>query len=70
MTTLQLPVPEAAAERFRSLTGQQQTLVSQLLADCLAEPTRLGEVMDYLSFKAELRGLTPEVLQQLLDDEA
>jgi type IV secretory pathway VirD2 relaxase len=68
MTTLQLPVPEAAARRFRNLS-EQQTLVSQLLADCLAEPTILVEVMDYLSFKAEQRGLTPEALQRLIDKE-
>lgn len=70
MTTLQLPVPEAAAQRFRDLSAQQQTLVSQLLADCLAEPTSLLDVMDYVSFKATQRGLTPDLLQHLLDDEA
>lgn len=69
MTTLQLPIPEAAAQRFRELSEQQQTPVSQVLADCLTEPISLPDVMDYLSFEAQQRGLTPEVLQRLLDEE-
>ena len=69
MTVLQLPVPDATAQRFQALTEQQQTLVSQLVADCLAEPTSLSVVMDYVSFKATQRGLTPDILQHLLDEE-
>lgn len=69
MTVLQIPVPDATAERFRSLSEQQQTLISQLLADCLTEPTSLGDVMDYISFKATQRGLTPDILQRILDEE-
>lgn len=69
MTLLQLPVPEATAQRFEALSAQQQTLVSQLIADCLAEPTSLSAVMDYISFKASGRGLTPEILAQLLAEE-
>lgn len=69
MTILQLPVPETTAERFQTLSAKQQTLVSQLVADCLSEPTNLTDVMDYVSFKATQRGLTPDILQQLLDEE-
>ncbi|WP_018621537.1 hypothetical protein [Spirosoma luteum] len=69
MTILQLPVPATTAERFQTLSAQQQTLVSQLVADCLSEPTSLTDVMDYVSFKATQRGLTPDILQQLLDEE-
>ncbi len=69
MTVLQLPVPDATAQRFNGLSEQQQTLVSQLVADCLAEPTSLTDVMDYISFKANQRGLTPDILQRLLDEE-
>ena len=69
MTVLQIPVPDTTAQRFQALSEQQQTLVSQLVADCLAEPTSLSAVMDYMSFKATQRGLTPDVLQRLLDEE-
>ena len=69
MTVLQLPVPDATAQRFWALTEQQQTLVSQLVVDCLAEPTSLPAIMDYVSFNAAQRGLTPDILQQLLDEE-
>ena len=67
MTVLQIPVPEATAERLWSLSEQQQTLVSQLVADCLSETSSLTDVMDYVSFKATQRGLTPEILQSLTD---
>ncbi|WP_077131892.1 hypothetical protein [Spirosoma montaniterrae] len=66
MTILQLPVPETTAERFRALSEQQQTFVSQLVTDCLSESSSLTQVMDYISFKAAQRGLTPEILQELL----
>ena len=69
MTILQIPVPETTAERFQSLSEQQQTLVSQLVADCLSETSSLTDVMDYISFKATQRGLTPEILQRLVDEE-
>ena len=69
MTILQIPVPETTAERFRALSTQQQTLVSQLVTDCLTEQSNLAEVMDYISFKATQRGLTPDILQRLLDEE-
>ena len=68
MTVLQLPVPEATAQRFEALSTQQQTLVSQLIADWLAEPNSLSDVIDYISFKASGHGLTPEILQQLLEE--
>ena len=69
MTILQIPVSDNTAKRFRTLSEQQQTLVSQLVADCLSEPTSLTDVMDYISFKATQKGLTPDILQRLLDEE-
>lgn len=68
MTLLQLPVPETTAKRFQTLSAQQQTLVSQLVTNCLSEPTSLTDVMDYISFKATQRGLTPDIFQELLDN--
>lgn len=69
MGVIHISVPETTAQRFQALSEQQQTFVSQLVADCLAEPTSLTDVMDYISFKATQRGLTPENLQSLLDRE-
>lgn len=69
MTVLQLPVPDSTAKRFDALSVQQQQLLSQLVADCLAESASLTSVMDYISFKATQRGLTPDLLQQLLKEE-
>ncbi|GAB3029709.1 hypothetical protein [Spirosoma pulveris] len=53
MHIIQIPVPYTAAQRFQSLSEQQQTLVSQLVADCIDDPIKLAEAMDYLRFRAE-----------------
>lgn len=66
MYLIQILVPEMTAIRFQALSEQQQTILSQLVADCLAEPTSLTDVMDYISFKTTQRGLTPEMSQSLL----
>ncbi len=69
MTTLQLPVPESAAERFTQLSDEQKTLLTNLLVDSLNDQTALPEIMDFLSFKVSQRGLTDEALADLLKDE-
>lgn len=61
MTIIQLPVPNKTAQRFQPLSEQQQALISQLVATCLAESNSLTDVMDYLSFKVARRGLTSEM---------
>ncbi len=68
MTMLQIPVSDSTAQRFQSLSGQQQLWVAQLVTDSLAEPTHLADVMDYISFKATQRGLTPDILERLLNE--
>ena len=69
MTTLLLPVSEAAAQRFEALSDEQKQLVSQLVDDCLEPSADLLDVMNYLSFQTERRGLTPEILDELLTKE-
>ena len=69
MTSIQITVPETTAQRFRSLSEQQQSLVSQLLVDCLADHATLTDLMDYMSFKVTQRGLTLDIAKRLLDEE-
>ena len=68
MTTLQISVPETTAEQYQRLTDEQKDALSALISDSLSETTDLLDVMDYISFKAAKRGLTPEKLNDLLAD--
>jgi len=52
-------VPDTAVLRFQSLSEKPQELDCQLVVDCIAEPSKLAEAMDYLHFKAEKSSLPP-----------
>jgi len=66
MTTVQILLPETTAEKYQQLTEQQKDVLSALISDSLSESPDLLEVMDYISFKAQKRGLTPDILNELL----
>jgi len=68
MATVQISVSETMAEQYQRLTQQQKTILSALITDSLSKPADLLEAMDYISFKAERRGLTEEILINLLAD--
>jgi hypothetical protein len=68
MTIVQIPVPETTAEQYQRLTDEQKNALSALITDSLSEKTDLLDVMDYVSFKAAKRGLTPDNLEGLLAD--
>ena len=68
MTTVQIPVPDTTAEQYQRLTNEQKNALSALIVDSLADTNDLLEVMDYISFKASKRGLTPDKLGELLAD--
>jgi len=66
MTTVQILLPKTTAEKYQQLTEQQKDVLSALISDSLSESPDLLEVMDYISFKAQKRGLTPDILNELL----
>ena len=66
MTTVQILLPETTAEKYQQLTEQQKDVLSALISDSLSESPDLLEVMDYISFKAQKCGLTPDILNELL----
>ncbi|QJD80616.1 hypothetical protein [Spirosoma rhododendri] len=68
MTMLQIPVSEATARQYQQLSDEQKKAITLLIADSVAETTDLLDIMDYISFKANKRGLTPDVLDDLLAD--
>jgi len=72
--TIQIPLdPELAEVYDRASTENQrklQILVRLWLRDMdSANPATLSKLMDDISDKAVQRGLTPEILESLLNDE-
>jgi len=67
-----IQVDPEAARAYRSVSDQERRKLDLLLSLRLREVTRSGasleEVMDELSRNAQERGLTPEILQSILDE--
>lgn len=73
-TIIAVPVDPATAEAYNAASPELQQKVQLLLRlrlrDLIVEPQRpLQEIMDEIGNEAEARGLTPEVLEELLRDE-
>ncbi|MDQ6694158.1 MAG: hypothetical protein M3014_07015 [Chloroflexota bacterium] len=66
-------VDPAAAKAFNTASDEERRKLEALISLRLIEVTRskesLAEIMDEISRKAQERGLTPEILQSLLDEE-
>ena len=70
-----IEVPAAAAAAYAAATGERREKIQLLLGLQLQElfqlPVRpLGEVMDEVAAEAAANGLTPEILESLLRDDA
>ena len=70
--TITIRVSPEAAQVYNDATEEQQRKLDVLLSLKLAEvartPRALEEVMDEISRKAQARGLTPEILESLLNE--
>jgi hypothetical protein len=70
--TITIRVSPEAARVYNSATAEQQRKLEVLLSLKLTEvartPRPLEEIMDEISRKAQARGLTPEILESLLDE--
>jgi hypothetical protein len=70
---ISIRVDAEAARTFRSMPDQDRRKLEALLSIRLSEATRPGEslntVVQEISDKAKERGLTPEILKSLLDEE-
>jgi len=74
-TMTELEVDEEAARRFQSVPPEDRATYGVLLSSLIKRPLEqreaallLGDVMDEISRNAEARGLTPEVLEDILRD--
>jgi hypothetical protein len=73
-TTISIPVDAETAQAYHATSAEDQKKLQLLLRLRLRELTRiptrsLRDVMDEIGANAEARGLTPEILEQLLNDE-
>jgi hypothetical protein len=70
---ISIRVDAATAKAFKSLPEEDRRKLEALLSIRLSEVSRRGEsldaIMQEISEKAKARGLTPEILKSLLDEE-
>jgi hypothetical protein len=71
--TISIRVSPEAARAYETATDEQKRKLDALLSLKLSEATRgtrpLEEIMSEISRKAQGRGLTPEILQSILNEE-
>lgn len=70
--TITIRVSSEAARVYNTATAEQQRKLEALLSLKLTEMARtarpLEEIMSEISHKAQARGLTPEILEALLNE--
>jgi len=74
MTTINIPVNEDTARLYNEAPEEERRKIQLLLNLWLGEIAAskqipLNELMDNISDKAQARGLTPEILDSILNDD-
>jgi len=72
--TITLEIDSEAAEAFKSVSAKEREKLQVLLGIWLkeyaaADSASLKETMDEMSERAQSRGLTPDVLESILEEE-
>jgi hypothetical protein len=71
MSTISIQVEPDLATAFQSIEPDEQKKIQEQMSDWLRRSmglTKLQITMDKLSDEAEANGLTPEILQSILDE--
>ena len=73
-TTITIALDEASAAAYNTASAEDQQKIQLLFRLLLREYTApsnlsLRELMDDIGAQAEARGLTPDILEQLLNDD-
>lgn len=73
-TTIPIPLPLELAQLYNNATPEEQRKVQWLFETLLKDMFKIDEetlrdVVHDISHKAQVRGLTPEILEELLRDE-
>ena len=73
MTTVEIPLDSVSARIYQQASAEKKKKLQILMSLWLREfdkPSKsLDEIMDEMSRKARQRGLTPEVLESILNGE-
>ncbi|MGF1524993.1 MAG: hypothetical protein ACFBSF_21920 [Leptolyngbyaceae cyanobacterium] len=73
MKTIQIQVSAEAANQFAAVSEEERRKIEALLSLQLGDLTKpkrsLEEIMDSMSHHAQSQGLTPEILESILNDE-
>jgi len=69
MKKIILEVNDDTAEKFGKMSPSEKKTVSRELDRLVTKKRNLLEVMDDMSQQAKRKGLTPEILEELLKDE-
>jgi len=71
--TIQIQVRADLAERFEAFSEEKkrkiETLLSLRLNDLMKDNPPIEEIMDRMSDYAQSQGLTPKILESILNDE-
>ncbi|MGF1585777.1 MAG: hypothetical protein ACFCUM_10670 [Bacteroidales bacterium] len=70
MKTINIRVSDKAAEKFLSMNEEEKNTLSQLFNELVEDKRTLLQVMDDMSEYAKNQGLTPEILDELLNDDS
>jgi hypothetical protein len=63
-------LPKKDAELFKKLSPDERTLFVKILSSWLNnEKLDSKAIMDFISYRAQKKGLTPEILEQILREE-
>ena len=68
--SITLKLPKKTAERFNNLSKKEKEIFVDILSSWLSdEKLDLLTVMQFIGNQAQKRGLTPEILEQILQEE-
>lgn len=69
MKTITLELSDPAAEKLERMSPAERKAVSEALDRIISNRRSLEEIMHEASEQARKKGLTPEILEELLRDE-
>lgn len=69
MRTITIEVNENAAERFLKMSDKEKKNVADFLNELIRDTRSLEQVMDDMSVYAKKQGLTPEKLDEILNED-
>lgn len=67
--TIALKIPAPQAQKFYDLPSEKQEMLAFIIADLLSDDSpNLSILMDFIGYRAQKRGLTPDILEKILNE--